>query len=402
MKRALIIAARAGIAVGAIVAGVVVLMGLVASKPEPQHRVSDDRGLLVDTREVEPGSREVTVEAQGLVVPAEQVTIQAEVTGRVTWLNPKLVAGGRLDKGEVLVRIDPRDYKLQVEVAAAEIERARVELELERGRKQVAEREWKILGDDSGADGAARARALREPQIKAARNMLAAAKSGKRRAQLMVEKTVIRAPFNALVVSESVGAGQLVAPQAPIATLVDTDRFWVQTSVPTAQLAAIAIPGINAEPGAGARAVVSHDTGAGTIETTGTVVRLLGDLDPAGQMARVIVAIDDPLALGKGDRQPMLLGSHVQLSIDAGTLSDVIEVPRTALRDGDEVFVMEGEELQVRPVEVAWRTDRSVYVAGGLDQGDRVVLSSIAAPVPGMKLRADLGGDDGELAHKSE
>lgn len=397
MKRAAVIALRAALGIGAIAVGVAIFSGLVASKPAPVERAPADLGLLVAAEPVEVSTHTISIEVQGLVVPAEEVTMQAEVTGRVTWVNPAVIAGGRVSKGDVLVRIDARDYRLQVSQREADIERARVELELERGRKQVAEREWKLLGgDDAGED--ARARALREPQIRSARNALAAARSGHDRARLMVEKTVVRAPFNAVVVAENVAPGQLVAPQSLIARLVASDAFHVRAAVPTAQLAAVRVPGVNAEAGQGSRVTVRHETGSGSITATGVVVRLLPDLDPAGQMAQVIVSVDDPLALRDGSRQPLLLASHVIAEIDAGTLENVIALPRAALHDGNEVFVMNEGALGVRDVDIVWRNGSQVFVRGGLGEGDRVVTSRITAPMPGMKLRADSGGDGDELA----
>ncbi len=391
---------RVGLATGVVAAGIGVFTFLAATREEPPRSTREDRGLLVAVSEAERGDSQMTVAAHGIVVPAEEVTLKAEVAGVVTWQNPGLVAGGVVERGEPLVRLDARDYRLAAAQQRAQIQRARVELELEQARSRIAQREWELLGDSASAGEEARARALRKPQLEAAENSLSAAKSGHRLATLQVEKTRIRAPFNALVRSEAVGMGQLTAPAAPLATLVGTDSFLVHVSVPVADLDVVRVPGVNAPATDGSNATVWLRTGRDAIQRQGRVIRLLGDLDSTGQMARVVVEVEDPLGLRLpvDERRPLLLGAQVEVAIDAGRIEDAFEVPAAALREGDSLYVLSDGALEVRPVSIVWRTPESVFVRDGLGEGDQIVLSSITAPVPGMKLRAQAAEDAGELA----
>jgi len=360
---------------GALSASIAAFVLLVETRPTPAPEQRRDDGLLVEVAEVHRDTVAVSVRAQGLVSPAEEVVITPEVAGRVVWQDERLIAGGRFAKGETLLRIDARDYRYLADQQEAAIERAEVALDLEQGRRKVAEREWKLLGPGDGADEASKARALREPQLRAARNDLAAARSGYRRAKLAVEKSTLRAPFNAIVTRESVGAGQQVGLQ-PVATLVNTDRYLVYVTVPTATLSAIRV---------GASARIRHDLGNAAVERTGTVVRLLGDMDPTGQMAKVAVEVVDPL--GDGDGPPLLLGAFVDVDIEAGELRDVVEVSRSALRNGGQVFVKRDGLLDVRPVDIAWREPDVVYVSAGLEDGDEIITSRVPSPVDGMRVR---------------
>ena len=81
-----------------------------------------------------------------------------------------------------------------------------------------------------------RALAQREPQLEASRLALKAAQSALKKAQLDLTRTTLRAPFNAMVVSENVDTGQLISPQTSVARLVGTDEYHVQVSVPVASL----------------------------------------------------------------------------------------------------------------------------------------------------------------------
>lgn len=384
LVRALLVLAVLGVGVG-------VYQLLVSTKPTAQRKPQEDLGTLVEVVEVETGSHAVRIPAQGSVQAAEKVNLAPEVGGRVLWRDPQLVPGGMVAKGAKLVRIDSQAYRLAMEQEAAQVDRARMELELERGRKSVAEREWDLLQKQKATRIVVDdpALALREPQLRSAKVSVAAAESALKAAQLNVDRTVLRAPFNAFVQSAMAEPGQLVNAQATLATLVGTDAFWVQVSVPVENLSWLAIPGVNAEEGALAR--VSQDVGAEHIEREGKVLRLLGDLDPVGRMARVLIEIEDPFNLRKGaapGRLPLLVGAFVDVDIDAGSIDDAIEIPRRAVRDGDQVFVFgEGRKLEVRPIKVVWRSEDSVLVKSGIEHGDQVIVSRISTPVEGMLLR---------------
>lgn len=370
-------------------------MALKATKPVAKQTVEDDRGILVEVITVQARDHNVEVIAQGRVIPARQVAMASEVVGRIKWQSPELVPGGRLKKGAPLVRIDARDYQLAVQQQQAAVDRAQLELELELGRKKVAEREWKLLGDSQDGDGAAgESLALRGPQLRTAKVAVEAAKSGLARTKLAVARTTVTAPFNAMVQSEQSELGQLVGPQTPLATLVGTDEFWVQVSIPVDKLAWIKVPGANAFTGTGATARVTQQVGGRAVTRDGSIVRLLGDLDPTGGMARVLIEIRDPLGLTDataGDVLPLLIGAFVEVRIAAGEIKGAVEIPRTALREGHRVFILSDDgKLAVKPVTVAWRYPETVLVTEGLSTGEQVITSRVGDAVPGMKMRTSV------------
>lgn len=377
-----------------IAGGVASLMMLVKSKPDAPRRPQDDRALLVDAQPVTRERHELRVRAHGTVIAAEQVVLAPEINGRVTWTSDQLVPGGRFARGQVVLRVDPRDYRLAVETQSAEVQRAQLELQLEQGRQRVAEREWSLFestraapSENGDGDAASDDLALRRPQRETAEVALRSARSAAERARLTLSKTNLVAPFNAMVVNENVDVGQLVGPGTQVATLVGTDHFWVRVSVPLASLSNLQLPEGD-RPGPSVR--VSQQIGGRTVERYGRVLRLLPDLDAVGSMARLLVVIDDPLALRDDSRGslPILLGSYVDVEIEAVDLDDAIEIPRAALREGDRVFVMTPERtLVIREVEVAWSRDDTVLVTGGLQDGEQVIVSRVPTPVDGMPLR---------------
>lgn len=392
-----------------VAAGVGVAVVLVKTKPEPKKSEKPKHTVPVEVHVVKQSTQPLEVLANGTVIAAQEVILQPEVTGRVVWKAPELVPGGRLKKGEPLLRIDPRDYAAAVEQQRAQLEARRLAYEQEKSRRVIAEREWELFGDggapDAEPDALGRALALRKPQMRSAKASLNAANAALDQSRLALSRTLISAPFNAFVQSENVDVGQLVSPNAQLARIVGTDAFWVQVSVPVEKLPWIQVPGLNAEKGASVK--VLQQVGDGVVEREGKVIRLYGDLDPVGRLARVLVEVLDPLSVDEPVKatdvregeaasapsaMPLLLGAYVRVKIEAGQIDDVMEVPRSALHEGNEVYVVDAEnKLRTKRPKVVWRREDSVLMRGGLRSGDRVIVSQLATPLEGMDVRINEG-----------
>ncbi|MBW2585419.1 MAG: efflux RND transporter periplasmic adaptor subunit [Deltaproteobacteria bacterium] len=370
------------LSIGVIVAAVAVAFILISTKEEPPRAEKPLEGTLVEVIQIDASRHEVDLHAKGTVVPAKEIVLQAELGGRVVWQSPELVAGGRFKTDQPMVRIDPRDYQLAVEAYRSQVNRAKLDLSIEARRGEVAKREWNAFGEMDVSDEQ-RALAQREPQLEANRLALKAAQSALKKAQLDLSRATLRAPFNAMVVSENVDTGQLLSPQTAVARLVGTDEYHVQVSVPVASLRSARVRTADAP---GSQVKIFQRVGQETIERPGEVIRQLPDLDPGGAMARVLVNIENPL--GKRGDLPLLLGSFVDVSIGAQPIADAIRLPRVALRNGRNVYVMNDQDmLEIRDVQIVWTEPDAVLVTGGLGSNERIVTSRIATPVPNMLLR---------------
>ncbi len=370
------------LSIGVIVAAIAVALILVATKEEPPRAEKPLEGTLVEVIQISTSRHDVDLHAKGTVVPAKEIVLQAELGGRVIWQSPELVAGGRFKVGQPIVRIDPRDYQLAVESHRSKVNRAKLDLSIEARRGEVAKREWNAFGEMDVSEEQ-RALAQREPQLEASRLALKAAQSALKKAQLDLTRTTLRAPFNAMVVTESVDRGQLISPQSSVARLVGTDEYHVQVSVPVASLRTVRARTADAP---GSEAKVVQRVGQETIERHAELIRQLPDLDPGGAMARLLLNIENPL--GQRGDLPLLLGSFVDVAIAAHPIDDAIRLPRIALRNGRSVYVMNDQDLlEIRDVEIAWTEPDAVLVTSGLGPGDRIVTSRIATPVPNMLLR---------------
>ena len=295
-----------------------------------------------------------------------------------------------------MVRIDSRDYEAQVAARKDQVVQAELRLKQEKARQAIAREEWELLGSSIPADKANQELALRIPQIESAKAALAAAQNALSKAELDLERCTVRAPFNSLVLRENIDPGQVISPQMEIAVLAGTDQYWVQVSVPMEYLPWIEIPKEDEE---GSHVNILQKTGGKNIIRKGHVIRLLGDLDPNGRLARLLISIDDPLNLKNDkDQLPLLLGSYVTVDIAGKTMKDIMVIPRDAIRnldgeaeskypDSKGVWVMDSDDrLHIEPVDIVWREKGSVLVKTELKNGVRLVTSDIPTPLRGMKL----------------
>ena len=333
---------------------------------------------------------QTVIAAYGTVQGHRRLIVQPEISGRVVKLNPRLVIGGTLDNGAVLLQIDPRDYQVAVNEQRASLAKAEFDLHVELGNQAVAKREWSLLNPAAGEVNAlSRQLALRRPHLKEKRIALAAAKSRLHRARLNLQRTMLRAPFNALVLNESVEIGQLINTQSSVATLVGTDEFRVQVSVPIQQVEWMTFPDAGHPQGSPVRVIRERGNGEPVVRQ-GTVVELLGDVTENGRMAQVLVSIADPLELAKPaqDRRPLLLGEYVRVEIEGPELHDVIVLPRNAIREGTRVWVKNAEnQLDVRPVGVVLSRKDTVLIGQGLRDGEEIITSQVPAAIPGLPLQ---------------
>lgn len=358
--------------------------GLYIYKPKTKKIIPKRPVPLVKTIAISPQSEKIVIGAFGTVMPAKQITLHSEVEGRVIEQSPELVPGGILKKGAFISQIDPLDYDLEVKERQAEVAEAQYELELEEGQQVIAKQEWQIFEQEDESFQASKSLALREPHLKFALAKLEAAKSRLAAAELAKKRTIIRAPFNALVLEEFIDKGQLVSRQTPIAALVNTDNFWVQVSIPVSKLSRITFPNGKNKTGSTARLVLNNDNGSPLIRN-GSVFKLLGDLDPKGRMARVLITVNDPLDPEKGQ---ILLGSYLEVEIDAGIMDNVYVIPRQAMRDRGHIWLISNNgQLSIRQTEIQWRRENELLVTAKISEGEKLITSRLQSPLPGMALK---------------
>lgn len=352
-----------------VVLGIVLMLGLRALKPSADRTPPEQVVAKVTALSAELAEHRTTVHSTGTVTPNKQVSLTPEVAGRITWVSDDLLPGARLDKGATFARIDARPYQYVLRQRAASLRSAELDLQLERERGSIAEKEWELLDKE----GEATELALRRPQLQTVEAAVDSARAAYEAAELDVSRTSLRAPFNAIVVSESLDEGQLVGTAAPVATLVGSDRMRVEVSMPVEALAWIA-------PGAVAQVV--QDLGDVKVRREGVVLSVGGQLDASTRTATAVIAIDDPL----GGDIPLLPGAFVDVTL-LGATRMASQLPREAVLEGSLVWTVVDDKLAKKTVTIGWGDEDDVFVTSGIAQGDRVITSGLAQPLEGLPVQ---------------
>ena len=371
-----------------LLAGVALMVLIFKTEPTATRGdVARETAMLVEVRTAERGRFSPVIEVMGQVVPAREVTLQPRVSGRVIELAEAFEPGGQVAEDTALLRIDPADYQAALRQRRSELAQARADLELEQGRQAVAEQDFELLGEE--LDEGNRHLVLRQPQLKQARARVDFAEAALRRAELDLQRTRISAPFDAQILSRDVATGSQVSTGDSLARLVATDRYWVSASVPLSQLRWLRFAEEDGEQGA--PVTLRHEAAWGPSRSRqGRLQRLVGELDANARLARVLVSVEDPLALQSEAGAPsLILGAFVRTAIEGRALDDVVRLDRDLLRREDTVWVMEDGALDIRDVTVLLRDNDYVYLSDGLDQGDQVVATDLATVVDGAALRLE-------------
>ncbi|GAU07668.1 efflux RND transporter periplasmic adaptor subunit [Desulfoplanes formicivorans] len=371
---------------------VIVVLGALGAKyfldsrPKPTKKARITLAPLVTVQKAAFGKEQVVIQAMGTVVPARETVLSPQVAGRIVHLARGFEPGGILAQGTRVAGIDPKDFELNVQQKQMALVQAKAALALEQGQQAVARKEWELLRGNRNMSSEEATLALRKPQLEQAQADVTKARLDLQQAELDLARTSVVAPFNCLVLEKNVDLGAQVSTQTTIATLVGTDAYWVETSIPRDRLSWIKVPKGAAGTGSTARIRSAVTDNA----RTGQVIRLLGDIESQGRMARVLVRVDDPLFLKENDpsQVPLLLGEYVHVDILGRVLEHVVAIPRDALRDGNTIWIATRKNtLDIRSVEIVWRDAHVVYLAGGVQDGEQIILSDIAAPVQGMEVR---------------
>ncbi|MGH8550005.1 MAG: efflux RND transporter periplasmic adaptor subunit, partial [Methylococcales bacterium] len=266
---------------------------LVGGKAEVASKPVKREPPTVEVMTAEPRALQLNVHSQGVVSPRTEIDLVAEVAGKIVEIHPAFAAGGFFEKGETLLRIDPRDYDFAVVRAAAQIAEARKELLREQAEAEQAEREWQALGS-----GEASPYALHKPHLEERRAKLAAAQAGLGDAQLNRERCVLRAPFAGRIRDRQVDIGQVVTAGAALARLYGTDAVEVRLPVPGDQIEFLNLPlylsgardGYRPQP----KGTLSARFGRNSYEWDATIVRAEAAVDEKTGMFYVIARVPEP------------------------------------------------------------------------------------------------------------
>ncbi len=358
---------------------------LVASRKAPPRQRRKVPPPLVRIQTVHPSTHRLLVRAQGEVVPSRSTTLSAEVGGRILEVSPRVKSGMLVKEGEVLFRLDSRDYEAILANRRALLASARRSLIEIRKEAELAVSEWRGLGHAGDPDPLL----AKEPQVKEAEAALAAAEAAVEKARLDVERCEIRSPYEAIVDRRDADLGQIVAPGAPLAEIFALDSAEVVLPVRDEVLAWLELDAALAPPEESITGpeVVLTATFAGALRRwNARIVRVEGRVAARTRMVRLVAEVRNPFSY----TVPLRPGLFVRAEIRGKRISGAFLVDRAALIDDSSLYIVDPDgRLRSRKITVLKKNRGTVVVTRGLEDGDRVCLSRLDTVVEGMQVRID-------------
>lgn len=364
--------------------GIALAIVLVKSRSKLESKNPEPILPSVEVQVAEATRHTYRIQSQGTVLPRTIVRLVSEVSGRVVSVADEFDAGQIFAKDDLLLKIDPRDYELALTQASAQVAQADLKLQMEVEEAAVARREWQLLKQDEPNGLQAR-----EPQLASARIALEAARAAEEAARRNLERCEIRAPFEGMVTKADVRPGQFVGVSTPLGELFDTDIAEVRLPLSTHDLSFIDLPrpGAQSTLGQAPKVTLSTRVGGRRMEWLGHIVRSEETVDPVNRMVYVVAQVADPYDQTNRASAPLRRGIFVQASIEGRTQENVIVLPRQALRGRNQVWIVSEKKLTFRTVKVAFADAKLVIITGGIQQGEQVVVSLLAAVVDGMGVK---------------
>jgi len=350
---------------------------LMATAPILEPSSVEKLATTVRVVEIQPKSVQLKVNSQGSVMPATESQLIPEVSGKVAWMSPNLVAGGYFDNQEMLIRVDDTDYNTKLNRAKASLTRA----EAEQQHAQFEYRRMQSLVKRNLVSRSQLENSLRAYRV--AEASLQDATANFSQAEQDLARTQIRAPFAGLVRSENVDIGQFVSRGSPIATIYAGNQAEVRLPIADRQLAFLNIPvSIRGEiPREFQPEVTLTAQYAGqTLEWKGNIVRSEAEIDVSSRMVQLVARVES-----NSNPVPLSIGLFVSAEIQGLAAKNVVVLPREALRNDNQVLVVDDENrLRFRKIETLRLYQDDLLIQAGLKAGERVCISPIQTAIEGM------------------
>ncbi len=361
--------------IAAVLVVVFLLLQFMASmKTEPAKIPEQPKGFLVETTTLEPSDLTLTIDSQGSLLPKRQIALLTEISGKVMALNPAFTAGGRFAAGEVLVTLDPADYRVAVARAEANLASAQASLDLEQAKSDQAQKDWNSFGKKGQPSDLL----LNKPQLAGAKASLKAAQADLMKARRDLEKTEIKAPFTGTVLSKSVDLGQFVAMSGQLGMIAGTQVGEVRLPLTNNEIGKLNLKDrdLVAQP----LTVTFIDDSGSQVE--GLIKRLESEKDSRTLMNYAVAEIEQPFA------QNILFNTFLQAQITGSSYNNIFAIPSAWMMPEDQIAVYaQGDQLAIKNLKVFHKTDDFFYVNNGLSAVDEIIITPIQAPEVGMQLR---------------
>jgi membrane fusion protein (multidrug efflux system) len=318
-------------------------------KADPSGASRTAQETVVDVLVVSPQTVSNNIEVSGTVVANEYVELHPEASGRLIFLN--VPEGKWVKAGTIIARVNDADIK-------AQIEKTRVLLDL---AQKTEERDRQLL-DING---------INQSDYDAALNAVNSYKADISYNQALLDKTVVKAPFDGIVGLRQVSLGAYVSPTTLIATMQQLDKIKIDFTLPEQYSNIIKIGG-----------TVDVELDATTKNRSkATIIAIEPEVNQASRNLTVRALLQTTKA------NP---GAFVKVYVNAATNSKAILIPTNSLIPDDknnQVILLRDGKASFVNVKTGLRLSNNVEITNGIKTGDTVVVTGVLFARPKAPLR---------------
>lgn len=360
---------------------------LIETGPQVERRPTVKPLPVVEALTVERTTHQVTLRSRGTVSPHTESLLIPEISGRIIDIADEFRNGGFFEQGQLLVRIDPTDYRNALTIALAELAQARLALREEEALAEQARMDWERLA----INGEPNDLVLRVPQLDSAKAGVAAAEARLRQAESDLERTEIRAPYAGRILEKMADRGQFVTQGTSLARLYAVDYAEIRLPLTDRQIAFLDLPiAFRGEPAPAIwpKVEVSANIGGQIHRWDGRITRTEGAIDTQSRQLFAIAQVNNPYGRRANGQPPLMIGQFVEASISGRLLEAVIALPRSALVGHDGLLVITPDDrIEHRRVDIIWQDGDTAYLMDGIAPGERISLTRLPFAVDGTPVR---------------
>jgi multidrug resistance efflux pump len=402
-------------------ASAIIAFLLIILRPKAERQTPVRIGRLVEVIPVKAETLTMTVESFGTVQPREVLKLVAEVRGQIVYLHPSFKEGNLIRNGLELIRIDPRNYQLEVERRKVQVSQTQAELrrlqqevlnfdasiKIAKSDAALTQKEFLRLKKLSGKkviaqttlDQAEQRYLVSLERLQSLENQLALtgplreqfeaqrdmAKVMLRQAKLDLERSSIVAHFDGWVLDRHVEEGQHVSNGQHLGSIYRSGALDVEVRIPVSDLKWLPAD-VNQDTPLHADIILKNDRTQRVWQ--GRVARIKAQMEEKTRTLPVVVEIDETLATVSNQSTFLLRpGMFVAVKIKGIRIDQAFMLPRHVVYPEDVVYTIQEDRLKIKPVHILRRFKDSVIVDKGLADGELIIKTPLSSASDGMLVR---------------
>ncbi len=386
---------------------------LVRTKPIVEPLDQPEQAWLVTAHPVAFGDIQPKLRLYGEIVAGREVELRALVAGEVVAVADNFVDGGSLHQGDLIIAIDEFDYQAKIDELSAQTREAMARLEEISARKEsyglalgrdlelvsLLQREVKRVRSLSTRGtvsekrlDTARIDLTRQQKMTEMRKSELAGETARikqqeavinrlgvnlRRAKRDLQRARLTAPFNGFLADVQAQVGKRLNANDRVARLIDAGRLEARVILSNGQYGRLVSDG----PLTGRSAEITWQVGGRSFRYDGRLDRVDARIDSASGGVPVFIRL-----AGADLTNPLRPGAFVAIAMPDQKYRGVARIPESALYNGDTIYVIQGDRLERRAVELTARVGNDVLLQGDIRDGEQVVLTRFAEIGPGQKV----------------